>query len=167
MPVPPDVCRPMELEQEVSQTLSSEVLEVLFLPKSPVTSQSSDKCTDLVSLASFSSFIFTQRIPCPFRKQIFARQGEQSILCLGPLSQGTEGRAFKFSRLVPNPATSSTNRGSSLHQLGVDRRTAREHRAGVDNVTPVARCSLVAFGPSCAPPQQGASASSRSNRVLL
>lgn len=50
----------------------------------------------------------------------FYTEGEQSILCLGPLSQGTEGQAVKVSRLAPNPATSSAHQGSSLHQSGAD-----------------------------------------------
>lgn len=81
MPVPPDVCRPTELEQEVSQTLSSEVLEVLFLPKSPVTSQSSDKCTDLVSLASFSSHFYTENT-LPISKAHFLHDRVNSPFCV-------------------------------------------------------------------------------------
>lgn len=137
----------MGLEQEVSRTLNSEVLGVLFLAKSPVTSQSSDKCSSLVSLASSSSFIFTQRKPCPESTFLHDRV---SSLCLGPLSQGTEGRAFKFRCLVPNPATSSTHPGSSLHQLGADRPTPCEDHAGVD-CSPLARWGLASFGLSRAP----------------
>lgn len=95
----------MELEQEDSRALSSEILAALFLYKSPVTSWSSDKCFVLVSLASFSSFIFTQSTPYP--ESTFFHNGEQRILRLGPLSQGREDQAFKFSCLVPSPAPSS------------------------------------------------------------
>lgn len=80
MPVPLDVCRLMELQQEVSQTLGSEVLGVLFLAKSPVTSQSSDKCSYLVSLASFSSFVFTQRKRCP--ESTFLHDRVNSLFCV-------------------------------------------------------------------------------------
>lgn len=93
------------------------MLEVVLLDNSPV--QNRDKCSDLVSLASSSSFIFTVK-SWP-RKHVCARQSEESILCLGPLSQGTEGQAFEFGCLVPSPSTSSTRRGSGLQPPGTDR----------------------------------------------
>lgn len=62
---------------------------VLFLPRSPVPSQGSDKCSDFVSSFLLFHFYTEKTLPC---KHIFSQQSEQSILPLG--LSGHRGASF-------------------------------------------------------------------------
>lgn len=142
MPVSLDICRLMELEQEVSPALSTEVPGVLLLAKSPVTSRSSDKCSDLLSLASFSSFIFSQRKPCP--ESTFLHNRLNSLFCVWVFYlRAQRVKLLNPAILCPTLLPAAHAKAPAYTSLAWTDPLPHEHHDSEDSSFPLAQCSFI------------------------